>query len=57
MENEITFIAEVRELKVRKLISNDKEITVMLNTCDRYPEIFKLLEVSADQTVEVTVKW
>lgn len=50
----IKFIAEIREVKSKKLVSNDKEITVVLNTSDL--GALQLAMIDSDTTIKVTVE-
>ena len=48
------FIAEIREVKSKKLITNDIEFTVKLNTSD--PAILELAKIPADQLIKVVIE-
>lgn len=50
----IQFTAEVREVKSKKLITNDIEFTVKLNTDNQ--EVLKLALIPADKTILVTIE-
>ena len=50
----IEFTAEIREVKSRKLITNDIEYTVKLNT--ENPIILELAKIPADQLVKVKIE-
>lgn len=54
MKNKIEFIAEVREVKSKKLITNDLEYKVVFNSDN--PIILELARIPADQLVKVTVE-
>lgn len=50
----IEFIAEIREVKSKKLVSNDLEFSVRLS--GESSEILKLGEIPPDQVVKVTIE-
>ena len=55
--NSVKFEAEIREFKAKKLITNDKEIIVTLNTGDKNLDVFELAKVPPDTTVQVEITW
>jgi hypothetical protein len=50
---EIEFEAEIREVKSRKLITNDIEYSVRFNTAD--PIVLELGRLEGDRTVKVKI--
>lgn len=54
MENTIQFFAEVREVKSKKLITNDIEYTVKLNTDSEFA--LDLGKLPADTLLKVTIE-
>ncbi|MEK9207805.1 MAG: hypothetical protein AAB922_04935 [Patescibacteria group bacterium] len=50
----IIFLAEVREVKSKKLITNDIEFTLKVNTND--PSILELAKFPADTMIKVSVE-
>lgn len=50
----IEFLAEVREVKSKKLVTNDIEYTVKLNTNEQ--SILELAKLPADQLVKVKIE-
>ena len=51
----IEFVAEIREVKSRKLISNDVEFTCKFNSSD--PVVLDLGKIEADRVVKVSVEY
>jgi len=49
-----TFLAEIRKVESRKLVTNDVEIRLLLNTNDR--SVLDLGKLPPDQIVRVTVE-
>lgn len=54
MDKAIAFAAEIREVKSRKLITNDIEYTIKFNTIDQI--VLDLAKIPADQLVKVIVE-
>lgn len=54
-QNSVTFQAEIRQVKMRKLVSLDKEMTVLLNTNEL--KVLELGKIDSDVVVEVRVQW
>lgn len=50
----ITFTAEIREVKARKLISLDQEVSVKLTTNEL--SALELAKIPTDKVVEVTIE-
>ena len=50
----IIFDAEIREVKIKKLITLDKEIKIVLTTADL--NALKLAEVESDKTIQVKIE-
>lgn len=50
----IEFLAEVREVKSKKLVTNDIEYTVKFNTNEQ--SVLELAKLPADQLIRVSVK-
>ena len=52
---ELTFEGEVREVRAKKLVTLDQEITARFNTTDL--RVIDLAKIPTDRRVMVTVKW
>lgn len=48
------FEAEIREVKSKKLVSLDKEITIVLNTSDL--RALELAKLDTDKTIKVSIE-
>ena len=54
-KNELSFNAEIREVKMRKLISLDAEVTAKFSTNEL--QTLDLGKIDSDTVVEVSVRW
>lgn len=53
-DNNITFQAQIREVRSKILVSNDKEIKIILTTADL--NALRLAEIDGDRGIEVSIK-